>query len=408
MFNTQLRSQPVLARLYILLLLCIFSVSTVSAQPSSCPSLVETALAYAEDSCISLGRNTVCYGHGTVEALDFEQAPLPNFVEPGDVESVLDLSQIVSSAMDVEMDVWGVALLSLQADLPDTSPGQNVTFVMFGDSTIETVQNNAYREPLQAFRFTTGVGRPLCEDAPDDGLLIQAPDDTTVSFLINGVEVNVGSTTYLQFDEEQSADLTINTFDGSVDVTSGDETVTVGPGFSVVASEAATLNEPEPYEYERVVNAPVELLPNPVTIPVVVPGTKLDGWVDTSIELEAGQSYTITATGTVNLFNDCESYKLADPGMPDDFDCSTMIVGPDGLSSTPAESGAPPIYPAMDVRVGALLGRIGEGDLFEVSDGGTFTAEQSGELQFRVNDDNDRQDNDGAFIVTVEIDSEAS
>src|SRR5690606_20836366 len=32
---------------------------------------------------------------------------------------------------------WGVALMQIQANLPDTLPGQNVTFLLFGDVTIE-------------------------------------------------------------------------------------------------------------------------------------------------------------------------------------------------------------------------------------------------------------------------------
>jgi len=31
---------------------------------------------------------------------------------------------------------WGIALLRVQANLPDTAPGQNVTVLMFGDAEI--------------------------------------------------------------------------------------------------------------------------------------------------------------------------------------------------------------------------------------------------------------------------------
>jgi len=33
--------------------------------------------------------------------------------------------------------VWGLAVMQLQPNIPDTLPGQNVTFLLFGDTEIE-------------------------------------------------------------------------------------------------------------------------------------------------------------------------------------------------------------------------------------------------------------------------------
>ena len=82
-----------------------------------------------------------------------------------------------------------------------------------------------------------------------------------------------------------------------VNVTSAGETQTAEPGYQVVAAADVVPTEPEPYYYEAVRAAPVDLLPEPVSIPVVVPGTS--DWVD-SVVVTTGQTFTIVAGGGVN------------------------------------------------------------------------------------------------------------
>ncbi len=287
---------------------------------------------------------------------------------------------------------WAYApLLTMEGDV-------NVLVVVAAGEVVES----AYTAPMQAFRFTSGVGEPVCQEAPKDGLLVQAPTDTTVHFMINGVEVEVGSTALLLVDEDL---LGVNTFDGVVNVTSGGETQTAEPGYQVIAAASVPPTEPEPYEYENVRTAPVEVLPELVSIPVTVPGDLLDGWLDSGISVHTGQTFTISASGEVNIWTDCETYKI-EQDIPD-IDCARAIIGPAGgrgivelIFDDPAVIDA---YPARSEIVGILLGRIDEGEMFAVGEGGTFTADRDGTLQFRVNDDNLNDNNEGAFIVIVEI-----
>jgi hypothetical protein len=334
------------------------SLSPVTAQDGdeSCPLLVETALEAVGDACENLSRNEACYGHRLVTATAWEQAPLEGFESPGDLANVFDLASLATFSMDVEEETWGIALLRLQADLPDTLPGQGVTFVLYGDAELRsevmpdvltvptptplptcigitsggtnlrtgpstnhalagsvgageafTVSGRnaagdwlrvtyrdqfawvyaplltldcdvgilpevagdaalelAYTAPLQAFYLVTGLGEPACEEAPRDGLLVQAPRETRVHFLINGIEVVVGSTALLQIDDDT---LGVNTFAGTVNVTSAGRTQTAAPGQRVDAITGEAPAPPVPYDPEDVANAPVDLLPEPVQIP---------------------------------------------------------------------------------------------------------------------------------------------
>jgi hypothetical protein len=141
-----------------------------------------------------------------------------------------------------------------------------VTFILYGDTqlTNEPATSADIRAPMQAFSLTTGIGEPACKEAPRDGLLIQAPAETTVHFQVNGIDVAVGSTALLQIKEET---LGVNTFDGSVSVTSGGETQTAAPGQRVEAVPGQVPVEPVAYDIHDVTGAPVDLLPEPVDIP---------------------------------------------------------------------------------------------------------------------------------------------
>lgn len=124
-----------------------------------------------------------------------------------------------------------------------------------------------------------------------------------------------------------------------------------------------------------------------------IPGT-LDEWFETGIQLEAGQSITLSASGTVNIWPRCEQEKVR-AGLPD-MDCALMEFGPTGTTGLEL---AEDDYPMPGTRVGALVGRVGDGASFFIGNGGTFTATESGELQFRINDIVGMYDNSGGFIV---------
>ena len=103
------------------------------AQEDVCPELATTALETTLSTCEVMGRNQACYGNGDLEAEFSDGLQDISFDQPGDVADVTQLQSLRLFPMDVDLGTWGVALISLQANLPDTLPGQGVTFLLFGD-----------------------------------------------------------------------------------------------------------------------------------------------------------------------------------------------------------------------------------------------------------------------------------
>lgn len=113
----------------------LFLMPTAAQQPTddTCPPLFLTSLNAIGNACVDIGRNSACYGNLDIQAeavntmLDFE------FDSIGDVEDVAKFKQMRLSELDPDANVWGVALMNLQANLPGSLPGQGVTVLLFGD-----------------------------------------------------------------------------------------------------------------------------------------------------------------------------------------------------------------------------------------------------------------------------------
>jgi hypothetical protein len=113
-------------------LLAVFA-TRAAASILNCPAIVQTALEATQTLCSAAGRNQVCYGNVLVTAEPQPGVADFRFERQGDIVSVESLQSLRLSAMDLDQGMWGVSLMRLQANLPDTLPGQNVTFLVFGD-----------------------------------------------------------------------------------------------------------------------------------------------------------------------------------------------------------------------------------------------------------------------------------
>ncbi len=333
----------------------VLILSTVAAPlvaQQDCPAAVQEALEAATTACSGLVRNTACYGNNRVIATGFDGASINNFDLPGNIIDLLNLGGLATFPFDTETDTWGVALLAIQADLPDTLPGQNVTLVVFGDvslqnevppgqiitpqSIIGTSSSNPnlrlgpgktfaiagslssgqevniigrsaandwlqllidnevrwvaqqfidvtgdlltlpvadtsanpqlYTQPLQAFRIRSTPRGSKCEEVPNDGVVIQAPTDTKVNFLVNGIEMTVGSTALLRPGATDDS-LEIATLAGSIGLKSGGVETIVQPGYGVDTTAGNTPGEAERYTYDEVRSLPLGLLPEAVNAP---------------------------------------------------------------------------------------------------------------------------------------------
>lgn len=121
-------------RMWGMLLLALCCAPLVQAQ--ECAVIVQDALELTQELCSTTERNQACYGNIAIESVPQPDVTDFKFDAPGDIVSVADIQTLNLSALTAP-DEWGVAMLSLQADLPDTIPGQNVTVLLFGGTAIE-------------------------------------------------------------------------------------------------------------------------------------------------------------------------------------------------------------------------------------------------------------------------------
>ena len=117
--------------------LILFSTFYTISQ-GTCSALVEQALEEMGDNCAGIDRNSACYGYNRVDA-SFATEDLDEdfFSQPADFASLTELETIRTTPMSIDNGVWGVALMSVQANVPNTLPGQAVTFVLLGDVEVE-------------------------------------------------------------------------------------------------------------------------------------------------------------------------------------------------------------------------------------------------------------------------------
>jgi hypothetical protein len=110
---------------------------SIMSEGYACPEIVTQAMTATTEVCDGAGRNQACYGH--VQLAAEPQTGVSHFVfsQSGDVENVVDIQSLRLSAMNVDAGVWGVALMRLQASLPEATPNKNITLLMFGEVETE-------------------------------------------------------------------------------------------------------------------------------------------------------------------------------------------------------------------------------------------------------------------------------
>ena len=195
------KSLGILFTLSVLGLLLIVAPSAGMAQTDAgaCPMLVNQALTQLGQNCDLLDRNSACYGYNRVDAT-FTQAEAQDFFStPADRTSLDNLQTIETVPLDVEQDFWGIAVLNVQANVPNTLPGQAVTFILLGDVQVENaVSPEDVVQPAEPINITVIVAAnirsaatatanligsvPVGTQLPADGL---SPDGQWLRILFN-------------------------------------------------------------------------------------------------------------------------------------------------------------------------------------------------------------------------------
>jgi uncharacterized protein YgiM (DUF1202 family) len=129
---------------------------------SQCADIVRRALETTHQSCSTVGRNEACYGNVQVDAQPQAWVTSFTFAERGDIENIAAVQSLAMSSQVEDQGIWGVAVMNIQANLPDTLPGQNVLFLLFGNVEITNgVETNAEPIEIQAAATTNANVRTL-------------------------------------------------------------------------------------------------------------------------------------------------------------------------------------------------------------------------------------------------------
>lgn len=199
----------------------LFAVAATSVAQSRCAGIVEQALAVVGDNCVDTSRNQACHGYWRVEAQHRSDAPQFSF-QVGQLADISHIASLRTWPLDPATGEWGVALMQLQANMPNTLPGQNVTFLLFGDATLYD-QSRLYEgtQPMQIVRLETGLMGVQCGDAPSSGILIQTPEGVQrANLTINGVNISLDATMLIQARPNET--MIVQALDGTVQVTANE------------------------------------------------------------------------------------------------------------------------------------------------------------------------------------------
>jgi hypothetical protein len=159
--------------------------TAMAERNATCRALIERAMQASDDFCDEIGSNQACYGNNTIKA-DLESGATQKFSERGDIIDVDQVERISASPLKLDSNEWGIAVFKVIANLPRSLPGQTVTLVVFGNTTLDNEDGN-----LGSFFFSSELGQIVCEKAPDDGIMISVPDGEGIQFMVNGAELTL-------------------------------------------------------------------------------------------------------------------------------------------------------------------------------------------------------------------------
>jgi hypothetical protein len=187
-----------------------------------CTVLIQKAIEASGKACDATKPNTACYGNRTIFA---ELAPsfTGTFDKLGDMVDITQLLRLSAAPMNIEKQDWGIVIMKVLANLPNSLPGQTITMVVFGNTNF-----NKDAGDLHAFYFASTPGGLTCQAAPADGIMINVPNGTGVNFTVNGAEITLTGNASLQAVNGQ--EMRLNVYNGSALVKSNGVEKLVGPG----------------------------------------------------------------------------------------------------------------------------------------------------------------------------------
>lgn len=199
--------------------------TAVAENNATCQLLIRKAMEASGEYCDEIDSNKACYGNNTLKA-DLVAGSTEQFAERGDVIGVEKLQRIVASPLKPESNEWGIAVLKVLANLPRSLPGQTITMVVFGNTTLNNQGGN-----LESFFFSSELGQIQCEKVPDDGIMISVPDGEGVSFIVNGAELTLMGDASIT--AQSNGKMEVNLYDGVGRIISDGQEEVFGAGQQV-------------------------------------------------------------------------------------------------------------------------------------------------------------------------------
>jgi len=197
--------------------------SIVSAEPqATCQELIDRTIRSSGDSCDPMGTNEVCYGNNTLMA-EFNLGNAAQFSRSGDVVNVQYLQRLAASPLSLAGEEWGIAVFKVMANLPRSLPGETITMMVFGNTTLDNKSKN-----LETFYFSSSLGQIECDQVPYDGLMITMPDGSGVNFVINSAEMTLTGNASLKATKNGAMEVSL--FSGSALISSNGQTQLVTAG----------------------------------------------------------------------------------------------------------------------------------------------------------------------------------
>ena len=200
--------------------------ATAFAQKNTnCQALIEKAMQASDSFCSQIDSNKACYGNSTINA-DLEPGTTQKFSARGDIVDVDKVRRLSASPIKLDSNEWGIAILKVIANLPRSLPGQTVTMIVFGNTTLDNESGN-----LESFYFTSELGQIVCEKAPEDGIMISVPNGGGVRFKVNGAELTLTGDATIK--AVKNGTMEVSLFEGSGCIVSDGQEQCFGAGQQV-------------------------------------------------------------------------------------------------------------------------------------------------------------------------------
>lgn len=220
--------------------------TALSQRNTSCQILIDKAIQAADSYCGETNSNNVCYGNTTIQA---ELAPgaTRRFSERGDIISVDELRRLSAAPLNLENDEWGIAVFKVIANLPRSLPGETITILVFGNTTLDKESGG-----LESFYFYSELDQIVCEAVPSGGLMLTSPDGSGIRINVNGTELTLKGNASLKAVKNGEMEVSLYSGSGRI-VSNGEEQyfgagqkVSVGLGGEIGAQSITGPSAPEP------------------------------------------------------------------------------------------------------------------------------------------------------------------